>query len=192
MNVVAAVGIAAGLLAATPATVANAAPAAASELPTGLFQLDSTNGPILSLEAAADTNGDLHAVVRLGKDGSFSLNGGVVPKSQKLFALSAGGGAYYICSDGVVPPGVFALSCLDVTGESKQAGARIKLAPFSGQPSQRWRVRNNDPVRPRTRTVQNVNSGLYLDTGATPTAGSAIVQRPFNNDFRQRWIVEPA
>ena len=193
MNVLAAVGITAGLLAAMPATVANAAPAGVYDLPAKVFQLDSDNGLILSMQAAVDTNGDLDAAIRLGNDGSFGPNGGVVPDSQIFTAFSAGATAHFICSRSVSPPpGVIGLSCLDVTGGSTQEGARIKLAPFNGKTSQMWRVKNVDSTRPRTRMVQNVNSGLYLDTGAAPTAGSAIVQRHFNNNIRQRWFVDPA
>ncbi|MEU4393747.1 RICIN domain-containing protein [Kribbella sp. NPDC023855] len=91
------------------------------------------------------------------------------------------------------------VSCLDVVGDSTLAGAKLAIKPFDKSSSQRWIIKNKDSLRPATVTLQNVNSKLYVDTGATPVAGDRPTQQNFvapssqdTRGARQQFFIKPA
>lgn len=188
---------AASLLAAGAVSAIAPLSAQAVTIPPGDLVVRSNAG-IVQFQAGPALNHN--AGLFLGK---ALLGGGVTPSNMRFgifkVASTAQGDAYAICSQSVSGPLGGVVSCLDVVGDSKSAGAKLAIKPFDKSLSQRWVIRNQDSIRPATVTLMNVNSGLYVDTGATPTAGDRPTQQKFvapssqdNRGARQQFFIKTA
>jgi LPXTG-motif cell wall-anchored protein len=78
-------------------------------------------------------------------------------------------------------------TCLDVLGDSDQAGAVIDAYPCNGQPNQLWDI---EPVSDGTATLVSARSGLSLTAGTTGFTQEFSTGGPAQT-FRIDAIVEP-
>jgi subtilisin family serine protease len=76
---------------------------------------------------------------------------------------------------------------IDITGRSKQAGARAIIADNTVQANQRFRFERTSPGLYR---IIDVNSGLCLDiNGGAIRDGAPIIQWPYIGGLNQQWAV---
>ncbi|MFR9727428.1 RICIN domain-containing protein, partial [Streptomyces sp. MS19] len=163
-----------GLLAAVPATAAQAAPVAPAALPGGWATVvNAGSGKCVDARAAATGNGT--AVQQYACNGSTAQQWRLTPTS---------GGYYQIGSRNA------AAQVWDVTNVSTADGGTVQLWTYSGGNNQQWQ-----PVEQANGTYRfvNRNSGKCLDVPAASAADSVQLQQyACNGSAAQSFHVNPA
>ncbi|MEV0568545.1 RICIN domain-containing protein [Dactylosporangium sp. NPDC050588] len=168
--VVAGAALATGLLSGLAGT-ANAAPGDVPPAKDRVIQPQGTKN--LLVPTGANAGARIVAKPRIGQAQDTPESQVWTFDNSKKFDQNGkpiSGGVSFVFQPTFGKPGVRAL-CIDVVGDSKQAGAAFELRPCDGTPSQVF-VRVGDVQVP---FVQNVLSGLNMEV----QANGAVVQQPF-------------
>ena len=77
---------------------------------------------------------------------------------------------------------------LMVSGEAG-GGTGVQISASTGSSAQRWRIAYDDEGY---ATLTNERSGLLLDAGEAPAAGTGVRQSAAKAGLSQKWLIEPA